>query len=92
MIVLYDDPQPFVFHNTLELDNVEDWRMADVMASYWGNFLLQHDPMALVVGTTDIAEWPACTAPGGECGVCGLNVKCVYRWMSGWRHLSLDRV
>ncbi|CAE7560468.1 cryS, partial [Symbiodinium microadriaticum] len=54
---------PFVFHNTLELDNEEDWLMADVMSSYWGNFLIDHDPMARAVGTSALAEWPSSTAP-----------------------------
>ena len=36
---------PFIFHMHKYVDDsVEDYEMANVMSSYWGNFLAMHDP------------------------------------------------
>eukprot|EP00602_Paraphysomonas_sp_CaronLab_P001064 CAMPEP_0185036522 /NCGR_PEP_ID=MMETSP1103-20130426/29630_1 /TAXON_ID=36769 /ORGANISM="Paraphysomonas bandaiensis, Strain Caron Lab Isolate" /LENGTH=516 /DNA_ID=CAMNT_0027574085 /DNA_START=159 /DNA_END=1709 /DNA_ORIENTATION=+ len=52
---------PFVFHWEYIMRNEEDQRMADVMTSYWGNFIVDpnHDPSSGVVGVKDVPNWPA---------------------------------
>ena len=47
----------FVFHQQELLAASRDRAMADVMATYWGNFFCSFDPNIKSVGLNDIHEW-----------------------------------
>lgn len=60
---------PFIFHWEYIMRNEPDQKMADIMTSYWGNFLIDeaHNPNGGEVGASStLPEWMAYTSPGQE--------------------------
>jgi carboxylesterase type B len=60
---------PFVFRWEYIMRNSEDQQMADVMSTYWGNFMVDkaHNPSGGEVGVSDIIPiWPAYTGNDRE--------------------------
>jgi carboxylesterase type B len=51
----------YVFHNFIQLQDSNDRSIADLMSSYWGNFLLseEHNPNSNLVGLKAVPHWPA---------------------------------
>ena len=57
-LIIHGSELPFVLHfNTIFLHKT-DKKMSDVMASYWGNFLMSSNPNSKKLGITDLAQWP----------------------------------
>ena len=52
---------PYVFHNFLQLQTNSDRQTANLMSSYWGNFLIstESSPDAVVAGLAAVPRWPA---------------------------------
>jgi carboxylesterase type B len=48
----------FVFHWEYLGFNDADKATSDVMTSYWGNFIMSHDPSSRIAGTASINDWP----------------------------------
>jgi carboxylesterase type B len=50
---------PYVFHQSELLGHPDDLRMADVMASWWGNFFSSGDPNQGSMGLKQVPKWDA---------------------------------
>ena len=63
-LVIHGSELPYVLHLENVFLNVKDRKMADIMASYWGNFLMSEsgNPNEHHVGGKHLPEWPQYTA------------------------------
>jgi len=52
---------PYVFHLEETLPAAEELQMADIMASYWGNFIANGDPNIHAMGVLPLPPWDAYT-------------------------------
>ena len=67
-LVTHASELPFVYHFNSFLLKRTDRKMADVMATYWGNFLISKNgnPNEKHVGKMDLPLWPLYTTDGDE--------------------------
>jgi carboxylesterase type B len=58
---------PFVFHwEYVGFHDQSDRDMADVMTTYWGNFLISQNPSSGAVGLSGLPTWPQYSEQGHE--------------------------